>query len=162
MIMVQSVTDFGDAAGDPPPRKGSGDVASNTSDTQPGASLADEAPTVDPSQAEIDEWAERERQRRQAWAAGPSADERAAYARRERERRLARIGQGHELEASDLAREMLRYPREMQLAAEGVFAIAWKWSRHQMAELIRAGREWEDEMMAATGRRRVPLDDDND
>ena len=134
-------------------------MASNSGDMQSGASIADEGPTVDPTDAEIDAWAERERQRRQAWAAGPSSEERAAYARRERERRLARIGRS---DASDLAREMLRYPREMQLAAEGMFAIAWKWSRRQMIEFIKAGREWEDEMMAATGRRRVPLDDDND
>ena len=59
-----------------------------------GADMAE--PPVDPmalepTDAELDAWAERERKRREAWLKGPTADERAAYARRVRERRLMEL-----------------------------------------------------------------------
>ena len=50
---------------------------------------------LEPTDAEIEAWAEDERRRRQTWVQGPTPEERAAYASRERERRLA------ELEGSD-------------------------------------------------------------
>ena len=55
----------------------------------PGDGKADEAAALEPTQAEIDAWVARERERRQAWLKGPSAEERDAYARGLRQRRLA-------------------------------------------------------------------------
>jgi hypothetical protein len=43
---------------------------------------------LDPGEAEVEEWATHERQQRQAWLDGPTAEEKAAWARRERERRM--------------------------------------------------------------------------
>ena len=57
--------------------------------TASGAAKKDEAAALEPTQAEIDAWAARERQRREAWLNGPSDEERAAYAQRLRQRRLA-------------------------------------------------------------------------
>jgi hypothetical protein len=118
---------------------------------------------LDPTDDELDEWAERERQRRQAWLSGPTAEEREAWAQRERMRRLARLSdEDREAVMAEWARQMVRYPREMQLAAEGMASVFVRWSRRQMAEFVRAGRDWENQF-ARTGRRgRVRLDDDED
>jgi hypothetical protein len=116
-------------------------------------------PSIEPSEAELDRWAAEERERREAWVRGPTADERAAFARSERERRLAELEGIDDLWAERM-RLMRRYPREAQLAAEGAMSLMWKWSRRTMVELVRAGREWEDEFVAPTRRRRIPLDDD--
>jgi hypothetical protein len=133
---------------------------------------------LEPSEAEVEEWAERERQRRQGWLGGPSAEERASWMQQERERRLASLKAGASSEATSLARRAQHSLREAQLAAEGAMSLVWKgveaegpvgfpvgmlrkWSRRGMAVLVRAGQEWEEEM-AQPGRgpnRRVPLDD---
>jgi hypothetical protein len=123
---------------------------------------ADETMELEPTPAEIDDWAARERERREAWLRGPSEEERAAYVRRERERRLARLGRRDtELEARLIAREMLLYPRELQLAAEGAMSRLWRWYRHWMRDLVRAGLEWEEDLGRPPRRHRVPLEDDD-
>ena len=115
--------------------------------------------SVGPSQAEIDEWAERERKRREAWLNGPSPEEREAYAQRERERRSADATSAT-ARAAELARRSQRYARETQLAAEGAFSLATRWSRRGFAELMRAGREWEEDATKPGAKRRIRLDDD--
>jgi hypothetical protein len=118
---------------------------------------------LEPTEAELDDWAERERQRRKAWLEGPTAEERAEYAQRERMRRLSGLSDSdREAVIAEWTRQAVRYPREMQLAAEGMFSLFYQWSRRQMAEFVQAGRDWE-EQFARTGRRgRVHLDDDED
>ena len=115
--------------------------------------------SLEPSAAEIDEWAERERRRREAWLKGPTADERAAYARRVREGRLSAL-EGGEDPWSEWGRQMVKYPREVQLAIEGAMSLMLRWSRRSFDELQRAGREWEQDFGNPIRRRRVPLDDD--
>jgi hypothetical protein len=115
---------------------------------------------LEPTQAEIDEWAARERQRRQAWLEGPSADERAAYARRVRQGRLAGAFDEGEQRIEDTVRMGLHYGRETQLAAEGAVALFYRWSRRTFSEFVKAGREWEEETSLPVRRRRVPLDDE--
>ena len=115
--------------------------------------------SVEPSEAELDEWAERERKRREAWLKGPTAEERAAYARRMRERRLLEL-EGGEDPWSAWGRQMTKYPREMQLAMEGAMSLMLRWTRRSFEELQSAGREWEQEFGKPMRRRRVPLDDD--
>jgi hypothetical protein len=114
---------------------------------------------MEPTSAEIETWAEKERQRRQAWLSGPSEEERAAFIRRERARRVA----GHEsleFRAAYFARRGRRYSRDTQLAAEGAASLLLRWSRRSLAELIRAGRAWEAEATHPHGPRRVRLDDE--
>ena len=131
-----------------------------------GASAAAAAPVpspaestvIEPTEAEIEVWAERERERRAAWLRGPTPEERAAFAQRERERRLA--GLPRESESAAFARRMRLYPREAQLAAEGAVVLFLRWSRRGLSELVRAGRDWEDEVGQPPPRRRVPLEDD--
>jgi hypothetical protein len=122
---------------------------------------SDEPLSLEPTQAEIDAWVERERQRRKAWLDGPSDDEREAYARRLRQRRLAEAFDDSEARLADGVRQGMRLGREGQLAAEGAMALFYRFSRRTLAELILAGREWEEQTTLPTRRRRVPLDDES-
>jgi hypothetical protein len=116
---------------------------------------------LEPTEAELEDWAKRERKRREAWLEGPTAEERAEFARRERERRLAELDdRSAGARAAERARLMRLYPREAQLAAEGAMSLLLRWSRQGFAELVRAGREWEEEFGESARRRRVPLDED--
>jgi hypothetical protein len=120
----------------------------------------DEPAIDEPTQAEIDEWAARERQRREAWLKGPSAEEREAYALRLRQRRLADTFDEGEAMLADSVRRGMRLGREGQLAAEGAVALMYRFSRRTFSELVRAGREWEEETSLPTRRRRVSMDDE--
>jgi hypothetical protein len=114
----------------------------------------------EPTQAEIDAWAARERQRREAWVTGPSDEERAEYAQHLKHRRLASTFDEGEARIADTVRTGVRYGRETQLAAEGAMALLYRYSRRTFAELVRAGREWEEETSLPTRRRRVSMDDE--
>jgi len=131
-----------------------------TVDAPAGAS-SDEAETLGPSQAEIDAWAERERARREAWVKGPSEDERAEYARRVRQRRLADAFDEGENRIEEGVRLGVHYGRETQLAAEGAATVFYHWWRRTFAELVRAGREWEEETSLPNRRRRIRSDDED-
>ena len=121
---------------------------------------ADDTISTEPSPAEIEAWVERERQRRQAWLAGPSDEEREAYADRLRRRNLAdRFGEGEERLTEGL-RVGVRYGREAQLAAEGAVALLYRFTRRTFAELVEAGRQWEEDTSLPPRRRRVSIDDD--
>jgi hypothetical protein len=114
----------------------------------------------EPTQAEIDAWAARERKRREAWVTGPSDEERAEYAQHLKHRRLASTFDEGEARIADTVRTGVRYGRETQLAAEGAVALLYRYSRRSFAELVRAGREWEEETSLPTRRRRVSMDDE--
>ncbi len=115
---------------------------------------------TEPTQAEIDAWAARERQRREAWLNGPSEEERAEYAEHLRHRRLASTFDKGEARITDTVRTGVRYGRETQLAAEGAVSLLYRYSRRTFAELVRAGREWEEDTSLPTRRRRVSMDDE--
>ena len=121
---------------------------------------ADEAAVLEPTQAEIDAWVARERERRQAWLKGPSAEERDAYARGLRQRRLAEAFDEGEARIAEGVRTGVRYGREAQLATEGAISVLMRWSRRTFDDMVRAGREWEEETSLPNRRRRVPLDDE--
>ena len=120
----------------------------------------DESADGEPTQAEIEEWAAAERARREEWLRGPSAEEREAYALRLRQRRLADTFDEGEAILADSVRRGMRLGREGQLAAEGAVALMYRFSRRTLAELIKAGREWEEETSLPTRRRRVSMDDE--
>jgi hypothetical protein len=133
---------------------------SDATDTPTNTVASADTISTEPTQAEIDAWVEREKQRRQAWLAGPSDDERADYASRLRRRNLAdRFGEGEE-RLNESMRMGIRYSREAQLAAEGAVALIYRFTRKTFAELVEAGRQWEEETSLPPRRRRVPIDDD--
>ena len=123
---------------------------------------ADTSAPGEPTQAEIDAWVAEEKARRQAWLKGPTAEERAAYAKRLRHRKLADTFEEGEQLLDEGVRRGLRVGREGQLAIEGAMSLFYKFSRRTYAELIKAGREWEEETALPTRRRRVHLDDEAD
>lgn len=122
--------------------------------------VTDKAADLEPTQAEIDAWVAKERARRQAWLNGPSPEEREAYALRLRQRRIADTFDEGEAMLTDSVRRGMRLGREGQLAAEGAVALLYRYSRRTLAELIRAGREWEEETSLPIRRRRVSMDDE--
>jgi len=122
--------------------------------------MTDKAAELEPTQAEIDAWAAKERERRQAWLDGPSPEEREAYALRLRRRRLADTFDEGEAMLADSVRRGMRLGREGQLAAEGAVALLYRHSRRTLAELVRAGREWEEETSLPIRRRRISMDDE--
>jgi len=116
--------------------------------------------STEPTPAEIEAWVERERQRRQAWLAGPSDEEREAYADHLRHSNLAdRFGTGEE-RLNESLRVGVRYGREAQLAAEDAMALLYRFTRRTFAELVEAGRQWEEETSLPPRRRRVRIDDE--
>lgn len=122
--------------------------------------MTDDGAGLEPTQAEIDAWVAKERERRQAWLNGPSAEEREAYALRLRQRRLADTFDEGEAILTDSVRRGMRLGREGQLAAEGAVALLYRYSRRTFSEFVRAGREWEEETSLPTRRRRVSMDDE--
>ena len=152
------------------------DSAAARPDAPPAAAGATAAPIMlEPSEA--DAWAARERQRREGWLSGPTAEERAAWVQSERERRLGRLRPQPPAEVASLARLAQRSVREAQLAAEGAASLLWsglvaegpvgfplglarRWSRRGLAVLVRAGREWEAEHDQPLRGRRVPFPED--
>ena len=122
--------------------------------------VTEKADGLEPTQAEIDAWVAKERERRQAWLNGPTPEERDAYALRLRQRRLADTFDEGEAMLTDSVRRGMRLGREGQLAAEGAVALLYRYSRRTLAELVRAGREWEEETSLPIRRRRVSMDDE--
>lgn len=136
------------------------EMSEDTSQTvsEPPEADTGEPSTVEPTEAEIETWAEQEHERRRAWLDGPSAAERADWARRERDRRLDALGPDARMR--EIARLGKRYGRETQLAAEGAASLLWTWSRKTFAEFARAGLEWEEEAARSPRRRRIRLDEE--
>ena len=129
-------------------------------ETTAADAAADMSDALEPTPAEIDAWAERERARRQAWLSGPSDEERAEYAHHVRQRRLAEAFDEGEHRLQEGMRQGLHYGREAQLAAEGAMTLLYRWSRRTYADLVKAGREWEEDTAMPRARRRVPMDDE--
>jgi hypothetical protein len=135
----------------------------------PGWNPADPVDTLAPTDEEVNAWAEQEHQRRQAWLEGPSEEEKQEWRRREIGRRLARAAHdgdfGPEWQPEyaahdDRRRLSRRYARDAQLATEGLGLLLATLPFRMLAELVNAGREWEEDYPSSK-RRRVPLYDDD-
>jgi hypothetical protein len=136
------------------PTKGSGDPAHGEEMLGP-----------EPNTAEVEEWATRERARRQAWLSGPTEAEKAQWAQREYERRSPRLDSALRRAAgTNPSRVMQRYMREFQLATEGAVSLLINLSiSDAFDKLVEAGREWEDEFARMPPRRRrVALEPERD
>jgi hypothetical protein len=121
--------------------------------------------TSGPTGEEIEEWAERERKRRQAWLQGPTEEEKRAWARSHGRRRPRASyigptwrGPDEVTDRYELADETVRrIKRETELASKG----AWRWMMEApywyWAKLVDAGREWEEGYERTERPRRIRL-----
>jgi hypothetical protein len=130
--------------------------------TPTGGDNGADAQAAEPTQAEIDEWAAREKARRQAWLAGPTDEERREYASRIKHRRLSETFDEGTNKLDESVRRGIHYGREGQLAAEGAVSLLYTWSRKKFADLVKAGRDWEEDTALPSRRVRVSFDDDAD
>lgn len=132
-----------------------------TAGQQASPTQPDTATSGEPTDTDIESWAQAERKRREAWLNGPSEAEKAAWARREYERRRGeRARLAVPRTAAEASRAVQRYMREMQLATEGALSLMFKMSISDAFDaLVEAGRAWEDEFTTQPPRRRrVALD----
>jgi hypothetical protein len=134
----------------------------NEPDTATDPSVAD----VGPTDAEIDAWAQKERERREAWLHGPTQTQKSDWAAREHARRVAEkslqtAASRWAVPAENPFYLMQRYAREAQLACEGALSLMFSHSvRDVLDQLVQAGRDWEDEYTTRPARRRIALDSD--
>jgi hypothetical protein len=128
--------------------------------------------SVEPTEAEVEAWAERVRTRRQAWVDGPNEEEKHEWIRRERMRRQARQGiesdvwpvngapAGYDAHA-ERRHLQRRYVREIRLATEGLGVLMATLPFRALAELVAVGREFEEESLRPARRRWVPFYDED-
>lgn len=116
---------------------------------------------AEPTDQDVEDWAEREKKRREAWLAGPTEAEKREWRRRQRD-----IGELRELrEASDesdatLERELeRRLRRDAYLVRAGILDLLLHWPPRLGAKLIRGGLDAQyDYYTEPASRRRVPPD----
>ena len=130
--------------------------------TPTGGDNGADAQTAEPTQAEIDDWAAREKARRQAWLAGPTDEERREYASRLKHRRLSETFDGGTHMLDESVRRGIHVGREGQLAAEGAVSLLYTRSLKKFTAPVKAGREGEEETALPSRRVRVSFDDDAD
>jgi hypothetical protein len=137
----------------------------------PFAQAAGQEISLEPTEAEVESWAERVRRRRQAWVDGPTEEEKQDWLRRERARRLAQLefeaetrpgnGGATTFDSYEERRRLQRhYIRDMRLATEGLGIWMATWPFRALAELVATGREWEEESLRPARRRWIPFYDD--
>lgn len=116
---------------------------------------------AEPIDQEVEEWAERERKRREAWLAGPSEAEKREWIRRRRELSELRDAYGASDEPdSELERELeRRLRRDVHLARAGLLGLFLNLPYSVGAKLIRSGLDAQyDYYTEPAFRRRVPPD----
>ena len=161
-----------DRTSEQPKSAGKENVQSGASRGESGSAQAT-APeiSVEPTEAEVEAWAERVRLRRQAWVDGPTEEEKNEWIRRERMRRLSRLENEVEGKPSnggprgydpyaERRRLQRRYLREVRLATQGLGVWMAMLPFRTLAELVASGREWEEETLQPARRRWIPFNED--
>ena len=113
------------------------------------AGATDAVGSLEPSEAEIELWAARERERRQQWLSGPSAEQAAVALIREREHPEPERVRAYDTWESDFdaARLLQRLLRTTQLLAEGTVSLLLDLSvRDVRKRLVQAGLDWEQKV----------------
>ena len=152
----------------------------NSKSAESDVNVGEPGMSPDPSEAEVEAWAERVRLRRHAWMDGPTEEEKLRWQRRERRRRSARTGLNAEsgFDYSDqmplnpyeerlrlqhrYAADARRYAGDVRLATEGLGVLIATWPFRALANLVVTGREWEEEILRPASRRGIPFGDDDE
>lgn len=114
------------------------------------------------SAADVEKWTERERARRRAWLEGPTDEEKEEWAATERRRRRYLRADEHGYDDDDLSegrRIADRWQREVGLALAGLAGRIIDSPYSLLGNLIREGRQFEEDYFPPRRRRRVPRDD---
>ncbi len=116
---------------------------------------------AEPTDQQVEEWAEREKKRREAWLAGPSEAERQEWSRRQQELgELKELYGARDEPESELARELeRRLRRDVQLARAGILGLFLNLPYSVGAKLIRSGLDAQYNYYTEPAfRRRMPPD----
>ena len=100
---------------------------------------------------QVELWAQQERQRRQAWVAGPTDEEKRLWARRE----TPRFGPAVSSVEADVREMADRWIRDADLAAKGTLHALSRLPFALWSSLVRSGRAFEDDFYEPPPRRRV-------
>ena len=114
---------------------------------------------AEPTDQEVEEWAEREKKRREAWLAGPSESEKREWRRRQLELRDLKEMSGPSDDADSMLERHFerRIRREAYLARAGILDLLMHWPPRLGAKLIRSGLDAQyDYYTDPAFRRRVP------
>jgi hypothetical protein len=121
--------------------------------------------SAEPTDQEIEEWAAREKKRRETWLAGPTEAEKREWSRRERNlRELKELYGASDEPDSELERQLeRRLRRDVYLARAGAVDLLMNWPHRLGAKLIRGGIDAQyDYYTEPASRRRVPHDYSSD
>lgn len=116
---------------------------------------------AEPTEREVEEWAEQEKKRRQAWVAGPSEVEKREWRQRQQDIRELKEMYGASDEPDYVLERQLerRIRRDAYLARAGVLDLLLHWPPRLGAKLIRSGLDAQyDYYTDPAFRRRVPPD----
>jgi hypothetical protein len=116
---------------------------------------------AEPTDQEVEDWAEREKKRREAWLDGPSEADKREWRRRQQDVKELREMYGPSDEPdSVLARQLEeRLRRDAYLARAGIVDLLLHWPPRLGAKLIRGGLDAQyDYYTDPAFRRRVPPD----
>jgi hypothetical protein len=116
---------------------------------------------AEPTDQQVEEWAEHEKKRRETWLAGPSEAEKREWSQRQREFGELRESYGASDEPnSQLERELeRRLRRDVHLARAGILGLFLNFPYSVGAKLIRSGLDAQYEYYTEpASRRRVPPD----
>jgi hypothetical protein len=112
--------------------------------------------------ADVEAWAARVRDRRKAWLDGPTAEEKREWADRERHRRARRADfEDYEDDEAEGRRIADRLRRDVELVLTGVAGRIVEPPYALLGGLVREGRRFEDELYNVRRRRRRVLADDD-
>lgn len=114
---------------------------------------------AEPTDQEVEEWAEREKRRREAWLTGPSESEKSDWRRRQRELRELKEMSGLSDDPDSMLERQLerRLRRDAYLARAGILDLLTHWPPRLGAKLIRSGLDAQyDYYTDPAFRRRVP------
>jgi hypothetical protein len=105
--------------------------------------------------SDVDAWTERERERRRRWLEGPSEEEKREWASRQWRRR--RRDKGRHLDEDDFEegrRVADRLQHDAALALVGAANRLVEAPYRILGDLVRSGRDWEEDFLAPVRRRR--------
>jgi hypothetical protein len=127
----------------------------------PTSRIPDPTPSDDVlKDREADLWAERERKRRKAWLNGPSEEEKKEWL--ESRSRSNRDPQSRDEDVEEGRRIARRWERDIVLAISGLASRLVDSRYAVLGNLVREGREWEEEKRSSGRRRRRVFSEDDD